>query len=157
MHVKLRESRRPTIESELNEYGRSGRVLAPVIGRYGGASSDLCLILDLVAREMARKHTAFYNIDFSEAKALFRQKLARKWGHAIARGWATLLLGRLRDFVVVPSSAGGNSDRTGKFPGNFPVGVWYTSTRVAFRRQFGLLSCAVCPPSLTLVSGVLPH
>jgi len=52
---------------------------------------------------------AFYNIGFSEAKALFRQKLARKWGHAIARGWATLLLDRLRDFVVVPSSAGGNS------------------------------------------------
>jgi len=71
--------------------------------------SDLSLILDLVAREMARKHTAFYNIGFSEAKALFRQKLARKWGHAIARGWASLLLDRLRDFVVVPSSAGGNS------------------------------------------------
>ena len=45
----------------------------------------------------------------SEAKALFRKKLARKWGHAIARGWATLLLDRLRDFVVVPFSAGGNS------------------------------------------------
>ena len=53
-------------------------------------------------------HTAFYNIGFSEAKALFRQKLVRKWGDAIARGWATLLLDRLRDFVVVPSSAGGN-------------------------------------------------
>jgi len=26
-----------------------------------------------------------------------------------ARGWATLLLDRLRDFVVVPSSAGENS------------------------------------------------
>ena len=24
---------------------------------------------------------AFYNMGFSEAKALFRQKLARKWGH----------------------------------------------------------------------------
>ena len=67
------------------------------------------LIFDLVAREMARKHTAFYNIGISEAEALFRKKLARKWGHAIARGWATLLLDRLRDFVVVPSSAGGNS------------------------------------------------
>jgi hypothetical protein len=61
-------------------------LVTSVIGRYGGASSDLSLILDLVAREMARKHTAFYNIGFSEAKALFRQKLARKWGHAIARG-----------------------------------------------------------------------
>ena len=37
--------------------------------------------------------------------------LARKWSHAIARGWATLLLDRLRDFVVVPSSTGGNSSR----------------------------------------------
>ena len=86
-----------------------GRVLAPVTGRYGGASSDLSLILDHVAREMARKHTVFYNIGFSEVKALFRQKRARKWGHAIARGWATLPLHRVRNFVVVPSSAGGNS------------------------------------------------
>ena len=31
---------------------------------------------------------------------MFRQKLARKWGHEFARGWATLLLDRLRDFVV---------------------------------------------------------
>ena len=105
----MQEDQRGPIESELNEYGHSGRVLAPVIGRYGGASSDLSLILDLVAREMARKHTVFYNIGFSEAKALFRQKLARRWGDAIARGWATLLMDRLRDFVVVPSSAGGKS------------------------------------------------
>ena len=83
LHGSQQDQRGP-IESELNEYGHRGRVLAPVIGRYGGASSDLSLILDLVAREMARKHTAFYNIGFSEAKALFRQKLARKWGHAIA-------------------------------------------------------------------------
>jgi len=55
------------------------------------------------------KHTALNDIGFSEAKALFRQKLARKCGHAIARGWATLLLDRLRDFAVVPSSAGGYS------------------------------------------------
>jgi len=56
---KIRKCQRGPIESELNEYGHRGRVLAPVIGRYGGASSDLSLILDLVAREMARKHTAF--------------------------------------------------------------------------------------------------
>jgi len=108
LHGTHRDHRGP-IESEVDEHGHSGHVLAPVIGRYGGASSDLSLILDLVAREMARKHTVFYNIGFSEAKALFRQKLARRWGDAIARGWATLLLDRLRDFVVVPSSAGGKS------------------------------------------------
>ena len=96
--------RRPLGSKELQT--KNPNVLAPVIVRYGGASSDLILILDLVAREMARKHTASYNIGFSEAKALFRQKLTRKWGHAIARGWATLLLDRLRDFVVVPPLCG---------------------------------------------------
>jgi hypothetical protein len=45
----------------------------------------------------------------SSAGFSVREKLARKWGHAIARGWATLLLDCLKDFVVVPSSAGGNS------------------------------------------------
>ena len=74
------------VKTKGNEYGHKGRVLAPVIGRYGGASSDLSLILDLAARELARKHTAFYNTCFSEAEAMFKQKLARKWGHAIARG-----------------------------------------------------------------------
>jgi hypothetical protein len=35
--------------------------------------------------------------------------LACKRDHAIARGWTALLLDRLKDLVVVPSSAGGNS------------------------------------------------
>ena len=83
LHDTQQDQRGP-IESELNEYGHNGRVLASVIGRYGDASSDLSLIMDLVARELARKHTAFCNIGFSEAKAMFKQELARKWGHAIA-------------------------------------------------------------------------
>ena len=65
LHGSQQDQRGP-VECELNEYGHRGRVLAPVIGRYGGASSDLSHILDLVAREMARKHTAFYNIGFCE-------------------------------------------------------------------------------------------
>ena len=56
------KDQRGRIKSELNEHGHSGRVLAPVIGRYGVASSDLSPILDLVAREMARKRTAPYNL-----------------------------------------------------------------------------------------------
>jgi hypothetical protein len=45
---------------------------------------------------MARKHTAFYNIGFSEAKALFRQKLARRWGDGV-----TQLLGDGRLFFWI--------------------------------------------------------
>jgi len=43
--------------------------------------------------ELAQKHMAFYNIGFLEAKAkaMSKQKLARKW----ARGWATQFLDRL--------------------------------------------------------------
>jgi len=63
--------------------------LAPFIGRYGGASSDLSPILDLTSRELARKHTALDNIDFSEAKAMSKQKLARKWGHVTCLAYFT--------------------------------------------------------------------
>ena len=97
-------------KGELNEYGHNGRVLAPIIGLHGGTSTDFSLILDLVARELAIKHTSYYNIDFSEAKAIFRRKLvARQWGRTIARAHATLLLDRLHDFVVSPSSNGSRS------------------------------------------------
>ena len=58
LHGTQQDQRGP-IERQLKEYGHNGRVLAPVIGRYGGASKDLSHILDLVARELARKHTAF--------------------------------------------------------------------------------------------------
>ena len=48
-------------------------------------------------------------LQFRPLGARTKKKLARKWGHAIARGWATLLLDRSRDFVVATSSGGGNS------------------------------------------------
>ena len=42
----------------------------------------------------------FYIIGFSKATALFRQEPARGLNRATARGWATILLGRLGDFAV---------------------------------------------------------
>jgi len=97
-----------THENEFSEYGHDGHSLALVNCHYGGASSDLSLILDLVARKLARERTMFYNIDFSEAKVLFKQKLARKCGHTTTL-WRVTLLGRLRDLLVAPSNATGNS------------------------------------------------
>ena len=58
------EDQRGPIESDSTNTATTALFLDPVTGRYGGASSDLSLILDLVAREMARKHTASYNIGF---------------------------------------------------------------------------------------------
>jgi len=31
---------------------------------------------------------------------MFKKKLNRSWGQHIARGWASVLLGRLRDYVI---------------------------------------------------------
>ena len=46
---------------------------------------------------------------FPEAKTTPRQAFPLKWGQKIARGWATLLLDRLGDFIVAPFSSGGTS------------------------------------------------
>ena len=76
---------RGPIEAELAEYGYNGRVLSLVIGLYGETLTDFSLILDLVARKLALKHITYFNVDFSDVKAMFRRKLARQWGHTTAR------------------------------------------------------------------------
>ena len=46
-----------------------------------------------------------------DARALFKRKLNREWGHHTARGWASLLLDRLRDYVGFEGwSASASSD-----------------------------------------------
>jgi hypothetical protein len=87
------------VQQQLREYGHKGRVLGPAIGCYGGASSDVRKLRDLAATELAQKHGEYYSMDFPRAKAMFKQRINREWGHHIARGWATLLLDRLRDYV----------------------------------------------------------
>jgi len=94
---------RGPIECELDAYGREGRVLGPVIGVYGSGSSDLGLLRDLAASELARKHTEQHNMDFFQARAMFKNKINRSWGQHIARGWASMLLDRLRDYVILTS------------------------------------------------------
>ena len=45
-----------------------------------------------------------------QANSLYRHQLNRKWGHTIARGWARLILDRLRDYVG--SHQGGDHRRS---------------------------------------------
>ena len=63
------------------------------------ASSDLGSLRDLCAHALAAKHVEYYRMTHAQAKALYRHQLNRKWGHTIARGWARLILDRLRDYV----------------------------------------------------------
>jgi hypothetical protein len=84
----------------LYEYGgEEGRVLGPVVGAFGEASSDLGLLRDLCANEMTSKHVEFFRMTGDQARGLFRHQLNRRWGHAIARGWSRLILDRLRDYT----------------------------------------------------------
>ena len=92
------------VQRELREYGNDGRVLGPIIGVYGSGSNDLKLLRDLAATELARKHLEYHNMDFYHALAMFRNKFSRSWGQLIARGWASLLLDRLRDYVIPASN-----------------------------------------------------
>ena len=43
-------------------------------------------------------------MDFFQARAMFKNKLNRSWGQHIARGWASMLLSRLRDYVIPSTS-----------------------------------------------------
>ena len=43
-------------------------------------------------------------MEFFHARAMFRNKLSRSWGQRIARGWASMLLDRLRDYVIPASN-----------------------------------------------------
>ena len=90
------------IEQELREYGHNGRVLGPIIGCFGGGSPDLGRLRDLAATELARKHVEHHSMGFNQALGMFKRLLNREWGHHMARGWASLLLDRLRDFVGSP-------------------------------------------------------
>ena len=66
---------------------------------FGEASSDLGSLRDLCAHELAAKHVEYYRMTPGQANSLYRHQLNRKWGHTIARGWARLILDRLRDYV----------------------------------------------------------
>ena len=99
LHDTLPSERGP-FKRVLSEYGGAGgRVLGPVVGAFGEASSDLSLLRDLCASEMAQKHVEYFRMTVNQALGLFRHQLNRKWGHTIARGWSRLILDRLRDFT----------------------------------------------------------
>ena len=77
-----------------------GRVLGPVIGIYRSGSNDLSLLRDLAASELVRKHLEYNNMGFFQAREMFKNKLSQSWGQHIARDCASMLLDRLRDYVI---------------------------------------------------------
>jgi hypothetical protein len=56
-----------------------------------------------VAEKLVKIHTSYFKIPTNRAKSFVVNLLTRKWGHSIARGWARLLLERLRGNVDLPA------------------------------------------------------
>ena len=47
-------------DAELNSYGQARRVIGPVVGAFGEMSSDVQVIANAVAEELALEHCSFY-------------------------------------------------------------------------------------------------
>jgi hypothetical protein len=86
-----------TSKSILNEYGRGGEVLGLVVGYSGEASSDVHRVADLIATRLASKHLDYVRTSKSIARAMQTQRIYRAWGHSFARGFARVILYRVRD------------------------------------------------------------
>jgi hypothetical protein len=71
-------------------------MLGLVVGYSGEASSDVHRVAGLVATRLASKHLDNVKTSTSIAKAMQTQRICRAWGHSFARGFARLILDRVR-------------------------------------------------------------
>jgi hypothetical protein len=86
-------------------------VLGLVVGYSGEAPSDVYRVADLVATRLASKHLEYVRTPESIAKAMQTQRIFRTWGHSFARGFARVILDRVREILdpAPGSSIGGAS------------------------------------------------
>jgi hypothetical protein len=81
----------------VEEYDRGGEVLGLVVGYSGEASSDIHRVADLVATRLASEHLDYVRTSKSISKAMQTQRICRAWGHSFVRGFARVILDRVRD------------------------------------------------------------
>jgi hypothetical protein len=72
-------------------------VLGLVVGYSGEASRDVYRVADLVATRLSSKQPEYIRTSTSIAKAMQTQRICRAWGPSFARGFARLILDRVRD------------------------------------------------------------
>ena len=95
-----------TIIDEMNKYGKDGVVVGLVIGAYGEFSSGVHELADLIATKRATSYMNTHNMPLSQAKSMFLRITRREWGLYAHRGWANLLLKRIRT-LIQPEGCGG--------------------------------------------------
>jgi hypothetical protein len=72
-------------------------VLGLVVVYSGEASSDVHRVADLAAIRLASKHLEYVRTPASIAKAMQTQRICHAWGQIFARGFARVILDRVRD------------------------------------------------------------
>ena len=93
-----------TFKSILNEYGRDGEVHGLVVGYAGEASSDVRASGRGRGDSFGIGHLEFVRTTWSVAKVLHTQRIHREWGHSLIRGFARVILERVRDSLDSVSS-----------------------------------------------------
>jgi hypothetical protein len=75
------------LQKELNEYGKKGRVIAPVVEAFAEISPDAYTTAGLISPVLAHELFSFFADKLSEAKGMFTQRLYRFLGLAAHLGW----------------------------------------------------------------------
>jgi hypothetical protein len=97
--TSCRNFRLPTKSGVVEKIERSG-VLGLVVGYSGEASSDVHRVADLVATRLASKHLEYVRKSEPIAKAMQTQRICRAWVHSFARGFARVILDRMRKILT---------------------------------------------------------
>jgi hypothetical protein len=100
-------------------------VLSLVVGYSGEASSDVHCVADLVATRLASKHLEYVRTSKSIAKATQTQRICRAWGYSFARGFARVILDRVRDNL---DQAPGSRNRESELDADAEFNFFYPPT-----------------------------
>ena len=91
-------------ETELESFGKTGKVIIPVVGAFSEMSPDVYAIVDLVATALTCEHLSYYDARLSVVKGMFQQRIYRSLGLSAHLGWARLVIDRTKAHVQYPSS-----------------------------------------------------
>jgi hypothetical protein len=111
-----------TFKSIRNENCKDCEVFGLVAGYSVEAPSDIYRVADPVATRPASKHLEYARTSVSIAKAIQTQRTCRAWGTLLARGFARVILDRVRDN---PDKAPGSRSRGSELDADAEFNFFY--------------------------------
>ena len=90
--------------TELESFGKCGKVIIPVVGTFAKMPPDVYATIDLVATAITQEHLSYYDACPSVVKGMFQQRIYRSLGLSAHLGWARLVIDRTKTHIRHPSS-----------------------------------------------------